>query len=251
MTLRNLIKKQLLFTIVSILTSLFFSGTEVLAQGDTPRFEVGGQFSLLFRNRPSVQFGEFLTPDNIDEFFPRRVSKPGFGARFTYNLTNHIALETEGNFFPERGEVFGVPDGDILQCQVGVKIGKRFKKVGFFGKVRPGFVTFSKTSHFIRFETESVFHPSRGVNVLVEVPQFRIGKASYFSTNIGGVVEFYPSRRVVTRFDVGDTIIRYGEYGEQAVVVCPLCCPCVPQLFLRPPQTRHSLQFSAGVGFRF
>jgi len=32
----------------------------------------------------------------------------------------------------------------------------------------------------------------------------------YFSMDVGGVVEFYPSRRIVTRPDIGDTIIRYG-----------------------------------------
>lgn len=244
-------KKQLLFTIVAVLASLFFSSNEVLAQGDTPRFEVGGQFSLLSRNRPSSQFDDSFVFDDFEEFFPRRVNKPGFGARFTYNMTNNIAFEAEGNFFPERKEVFGAPDGHIFQCQFGVKAGKRFKKVGFFGKVRPGFVTFTETSQFTGFQAVSAFHPSLGVNVLVDAAQFRIGKATYFSTDIGGVVEFYPSRRIVTRFDVGDTIIRYGEYGEAAVVVCPLCCPCVPQLFVRPAETKHNLQFSAGIGVRF
>ena len=42
-----------------------------------------------------------------------------------------------------------------------------------------------------------------------------------------------------------------GEYGEQAAVVCPLCCACPRTLFLRPAETRHSLQLSAGVSFRF
>ena len=245
-------KKPLLLTIVAILAALLFSGTEVLSQEDPPRYEVGGQFSLLSRNRPSVQEEEFFQDfDDFDEFFPRRVTKLGFGGRFTYNLTNKIAFEAAGNFFPERKELFGVPDGHIIQCQFGVKAGKRFKKFGFFAKARPGFVTFTETSLFTGFETQFIPDPSRGVALLFDVPQFRIGKATYFSTDIGGVVEFYPSRRLVTRFDVGDTIIRYGEYGEPAAVVCPLCCACPTRLFLRPAETKHSLQFSAGVGFRF
>ena len=89
------------------------------------------------------------------------------------------------------------------------------------------------------------------MNVLVEEAQFRLGKATNFSTDVGAVVEFYPSRRIVTRFDIGDTIIRYGDYGEPALVVCALCCPCVNQLFLRPKETKHNLQFSAGVAIRF
>lgn len=244
-------KKYPLFTIVAVLASLLFSETKVLAQTDAPRFEVGAQFSLLSRNRPSTQIEDFFQFFGVDEL-PRRVSKPGFGGRFTYNMTNSIAFEAEGNFFLEREKVFGIPDGNIIQCQFGVKAGKRFKKVGIFGKARPGFVTFTETSRFTGFEAMFFSNPPRGpAALLFDVPQFRVGAATYFSTDIGGVVEFYPSRRIVTRFDVGDTIIRYGEYGEQALVVCPLCCPCVPQLFLRPPQTRHNLQFSAGVGFRF
>jgi hypothetical protein len=228
----------------------FVAATVALAQGDVPRFEVGGQFSLLSRNRPTTQFDDFKF-DDFEEFFPHRVSKPGFGGRFTYNMTNKFAFEAESNFFPERKEIFGVPDGRIIQCQFGVKAGKRFKKVGFFGKARPGFVIFTETSLFTGFQGEFIPDPLRGAALLFDVPQFRIGNATYFSTDLGGVIEFYPSRRIVTRVDVGDTIIRYGEYGEQAAVVCPLCCPCVPRLFLRPPETKHNLQLSAGIGFRF
>jgi len=243
-------KKPQLLTIVAILAALLFSGTAVLAQEDVPRYEVGGQFSLLSRNRPTVQEEEIFQLVD-DEFFPRHVAKPGVGARFTYNLTNKIAFEAEGNFFPKRKEIFGIPGGRIIQCQFGVKAGKRFKKFGFFGKARPGFITFTETSLLTGFEAEFIPDPSRGAALLFDVPQFRIGKATYFSTDIGGVIEFYPSRRIVTRFDVGDTIIRYGEYGEPAAAVCALCCACPRTLFLRPAETRHSLQLSAGVGFRF
>ena len=243
--------KQPLLFIVAVVTSLLLSGSEVLAQADIPRFELGGQFSLLSRNRPSSQSDDFFIFDDFNNFFPGRVNRPGFGARFTYNKTKNIAFEAEGNFFPERQEVFGVPDGHIFQGQFGVKAGRRCEKVGFFGKLRPGFVTFTKSSQFSGFRGVFVRHPSRGVDVLLDEPQFRTGKATYFSTDVGGVVEFYPSRRIVTRFDIGDTIIRYGEYGEPASVVCPLCCPCVTQLFLRSAETKHNLQFSAGVGIRF
>jgi hypothetical protein len=245
-------QKHLRLTIVAALASLLFCSAEVFAQGDAPHFEVGGQFSLLSRNRPTSQFDDNFLFDDFDELFPRRLNKPGFGARFTYNMTNYIAFEVEGNFFAERKAVVGVPDGHIFQCQSGVKAGKRFKKIGFFGKARPGFVTFSESSQFTGFQPGFVFHPSRGADVLLDLPQFRVGKATYFSTDIGGVVELYPSRRIVTRFDVGDTIIRYGEYGEPVVgSICPLCCPCVPGPFVRPAETRHNLQFSAGIGIRF
>jgi hypothetical protein len=227
-------------------------GSEALAQEDAPRFEIGGQFSLLSLNKPSsqssIEFAELLASLHITE---PNVPEPGFGARFTYNVTNDIAFEAEGNFFPGRNDDLGVPRGQIYQGQFGVKVGKRFKKLGLFLKVRPGFVRFTKVSQFTGFRLVSFFHPSRGVEVQLENAEFRIGKATYLSTDLGGVVEFYPSRRIVTRFDVGDTIIRYGIYRERAIIICPLSAPCPAQLFERPAETRHNLQFSAGIGIRF
>ena len=246
-----LMKKPLLLTLIAVLTSLLAFATDVLAQGDVRQFELGGQFSLLSRNRPTSQIDPFAEFLDDDDFFRWRVSKFGFGGRLTYNLTNKIAFEVEGNFFPKRKEAIGVPDGHIFQCQFGGKFGKRFKKVGFFGKVRPGFVTFSETSQFAGFQLVFERDPSHGMDAFFNEDLFRLARATYFSTDIGGVVEFYPSERIVTRFDIGDTIIRYGEYREHAAIVCPLCCPCPPQTFIRPPETRHNLQFSAGVGVRF
>src|SRR5258708_4530928 len=141
-------KQPSLFTIVAALTLLLIA-SEARAQRNVPRFEIGGQFSLLSLNSPSSQDTILLSPyyDNPCKQFDltcKRVEL-GVGARFTYNLTNHIALEAEGNFFPGRpqaelGAAFstgGIPAGHIYQGQFGVKAGKRFKKVGLFVKVRP------------------------------------------------------------------------------------------------------------------
>jgi hypothetical protein len=246
--------KQPFLYIIAALASLLFMGNEALAQGDAPRFEIGGQFSLLTLNKPSSQG---------DELVSGQVTDPGFGARFTYNVTNHIALEAEGNFFPGRnfhseGSFFtrlnddsGVPGGHIYQGQFGVKAGKRFKKIGLFLKLRPGFVTFTRVSQFTGLRLKTFFHPSQGREVQLENAEFRIGKATYLSTDVGGVVEFYPSRRMVTRLDIGDTTIRYGIYRERLFEVCPLSSPCPTKVFERPAETRHNLQFSAGVGIRF
>lgn len=243
------------------LASLLFIGSEVLAQGDVPRYEIGGQLSVLSVNSPSSQDLLGLRPyfdDPCKEFDLGCVRvESGFGARFTCNLTNHVALEAEGNFFPARPlDEFGaftpggVPAGQIYQGQFGVKAGKRFKRFGVFMKARPGFVTFTGASQFTGFKLRTFFNPS-GPNVQLENGEFSVGKATYLSTDVGGVLEFYPSRRIVTRFDVGDTIIRYGIYRERLGNVCPLCCPCPTGLFERPAETRHNLQFSAGIGIRF
>jgi hypothetical protein len=246
--------KQPLYSVVAVFALIFVTGNEAMSQGDVPRYELGSQFSLIYRNKPTAQG---------DEFVARHVTNPGFGGRFTYNLTNEIAFEAEGNVFPDRdfredGSFFGrpddnrgVPSGHILQGQFGVKAGKRFKKFGVFGKLRPGFVRFGEVSQFDGFRNRLFFHPSRGIFVELPNAEFHNGKETFFSTDVGTVVEFYPSRRIVTRFDVGDTIIRYGPYREAAALVCALSGPCPTGLFERPSETRHNLQFSAGVGFRF
>jgi hypothetical protein len=227
-----------------------------------PASRLAPQFSLLSINSPSSQDSIGLRDyfDNpcreVDLHCTR--AEPGFGARFTYNVTNHIALDAEGNFFPGRPlnkfggfTTGGVPAGHIYQGQFGVKAGKRFKKVGVFIKVRPGFVGFTQASQFTGFSLKTFFDPSHGTMVQLENAEFKIANVTCPSLDVGGVVEFYPSRRIVTRLDVGDTIIRYGTYREELGVVCPLCCPCPTRLFERPAETRHNLQFSAGVGIRF
>ena len=60
----------------------------------------------------------------------------GAGGRFTYNLNNNIALDSEVNFFlPDEGPPYAV------QSLFGIKAGKHTKHVGIFAKVRPGFQT--------------------------------------------------------------------------------------------------------------
>jgi len=103
----------------------------------------------------------------------------GAGGRFTYYLNNHIALDNEVNFFlPDEGPAYAT------QGLFGIKAGKRFKHVGIFAKVRPGFQT----------------------NLLVnDREQARL------ALDVGGVAEFYPNRHLVLRFDAGDVIIPFGN----------------------------------------
>ena len=223
-----------LSTITAVLTVLLFVNV-VAAQESIPRFEIGGQFSLLSRNKPAPLFSSpTIVPDDFDHEI-----RAGFGGRFSYNLTDYLAVEAEGNFFPKTGENdLSVPDGHIYQGQFGVKAGKRFSKVGIFAKFRPGFVGFSRVSQ-LTSTTTITFN-----NQQFTVGDFRIGKESFFSTDVGGVFEVYLSRGIITRFDIGDTIIRYGTFRRQGFSVSQA-------ILERPAETRHNLQFSAGIGLRF
>jgi hypothetical protein len=188
---------------------------------DAPKVEVGVQFSSLTLFPPR-SFGD--------------VTEPGFGGRLTYNLTDNIAVEAEGNFFPHKNFLGEVSGGRMLQGQFGVKAGKRFEKWGIYGKVRPGVVSFGET---VRYELE----PQTSF-IFVRAERER---KTHFSTDVGGVLEFYPSRRIVARFDAGDTIIRYGEHQT----IEPFTIPGQPVLVTARAETKHNFQFSAGVGYRF
>ncbi|HSE18720.1 MAG TPA: outer membrane beta-barrel protein [Pyrinomonadaceae bacterium] len=202
----------------------------------TPRFEAGAQFTALNADTPSAvpQFSLIQSDDLIH-------TEPGFGGRLTFNLTDNIAFEAEGNFYT-RDLTGGVltslpnPSGHMFQGQFGAKIGKRFSKWGVFGKARPGFVGFTKVNELVSAQTFNV--------QFLTVGQFRIAKKFYPSMDIGGVVEFYLSRRWMARFDIGDTVIRYGELFAPDFLFRN-------QLVRRPPETHNNLQVTSGIGFRF
>lgn len=196
---------------------------------DPPRFEVGAQFTAIV-----------LEDDGASE------TKAGAGARFTYNITNFLAAEAQVDFHPRDSPSFGdFTGGRALSGLFGVKAGKRYERFGVYGKVRPGFVTFGRgIENYTLVPT-----PPAQAPFVFEVES---RKSTEFATDVGAVVEFYPTRRIVTRFDIGDTIIKYKD---RTVVVPSLGVGTPPPITLtpvsRPGPTTHNFQFSAGVGFRF
>jgi len=131
----------------------------------------------------------------------------GAGGRFTYNVNEYVALDNEVDFFlPDEGPPYAT------EGLFGVKVGKRIGKVGVFAKARPGF----QTGLYLNGRDRATF-----------------------VMDVGGVVEYYPTRSFVIRFDVGDVIIPlhnntlgYGSFNQR-------------------PGTTHNLQTSLGVGIRW
>ncbi|HEY9401889.1 MAG TPA: outer membrane beta-barrel protein [Pyrinomonadaceae bacterium] len=200
-----------------VLLCLFSAPGDARAQAtDAPKLEVGVQFTSL----------------TMDEY--RNPTEPGVGGRLTYNLTDNVALEAQFDFFPNGQRFRGFRSGGrIAQGLFGVKAGKRFDKFGIFGKVRPGFTSFSTGREETIVVSPGVFDS-------------RPHRETRFATDVGAVLEFYPSRRIVTRFDAGDTIIRYGDttgaiFDNTGIV----------GQYPISGEVRHNFQFSAGVGFRF
>ncbi|MGB8508957.1 MAG: outer membrane beta-barrel protein, partial [Pyrinomonadaceae bacterium] len=232
-------KKYALLALVAaaMLMSTPAGGDIVRAQEkDVPKMEVGAQFSSLSVNEP-------------DEFdFGGTNNFVGFGGRFTYNLTHYFAVEAEGNFYPNKTFATISTGGRVTQAQFGVKVGKRFDRFGVFAKARPGFVSFGEALDITVVQT-LVFN-----GVPTTVFNFGTARKTYFSTDVGGVLEFYPSRHLVTRFDAGDTIIRYGRRNDIAdvpVLISPGQVAFSSQLTSVPAETKHNFGFSAGVGYRF
>lgn len=193
----------------------------VFAQApDLPKYEVAAEFTTLERDA-----------------FSRDRLEAGFGGRFTYNLNRSFALEAAGYFFPKR--CFDCREnGRMTQVVAGVKAGKRFDTWGVFAKARPGFATFSEG------ETDAVL---AGPNTLA----FQQRRVTGFATDIGGVLEFYPSKRIVTRFDAGDTMIFFRDRVKAIPIFSQPNGPIVIIPAPRPARTSHHFQFTASVGFRF
>lgn len=211
----------LLVAMIAVLMTPVFAQSE-----DLKKFEVAAEFTTLERDAITGQRTE-----------------PGFGGRFTYNLNRVFALEAAGYFFPKK--CFQCRNnGRITEGLAGVKVGKRFENWGIFAKARPGVVSFSEGTFNV---VENPANPEFPI-------QFEQNRLTTFATDIGGVIEFYPSKRIVTRFDAGDTIMHFTKRTTNTVIVDPITgvaggITLVPITI--PARTTHHFQFMTSVGFRF
>jgi outer membrane protein with beta-barrel domain len=155
----------------------------VIAQSEEAKLEVGAQFSVIGRGAGGV------------------ATSIGGGGKLTFNLTKYLALEGELNYFPSAG----FNDVRRFPGQFGVKSGLRFDRFGVFGKVRPGFIDTKYD-----FRTFCLSFPCPPGAVCITAPcfpaTFTVANTD-LSLDVGGVVEFYPSKLVTVRLDVGDTVV--------------------------------------------
>ena len=199
------------------------------------RFEVGGQFTILRRSDANTDVEVFsLNGFGSRNYKSSKLNELGLGGRFTFNFTKNIAVESEANFFRKIenpppvigiGRTIAEPGGRKFQAIFGPKIGIRKERFGVFGKVRAGFIRIDKYEVIDQIGPASNFFTASHAQ-----------KSTFFNVDVGGVFEYYPTRRTVFRVDVGDTIIRYSSF---------------PPKEINPSFTRHNLQTSVGFGFRF
>lgn len=191
--------KYYLLNIFAILLSAGFIAAAANAQSQT--------------DVPKTEIGAFVTAIDLNKSVGE---KPlGFGGRFTYNLNNYVAIDSEAAYYPQN------PSGDFGETQalIGVRAGIHTEKIGVFAKLRPGLVRFGGDGF-------------KAYN----------GRArNNFALDVGGVLEFYPTEHFIVRVDLGDTIIPFG--GDRIRTGASI----IP----RSPQTTHNFQGSFGIGFRF
>ena len=220
-----------------------FGLVEIRAQSDDKKFEVGGQFSVL--RVPTRNITVSTTPCVVAPCpttivtTQNRDTNYGFGGRFGYRLSKYLMLEAEGNFFPRDGVLDG---GKKTQGFFGVKAGKRFEKVGVFAKGRPGFVRYSRGDYQFSGPCIAVVPPPIGC--------FQPVATTNFAIDVGGVFEYYPTKRTIIRFDVGDTIVMLPDRSVVAFQSSPAT---IFSLVVVPTaaETRNHFQTSVGFGFRF
>ena len=214
-----------MFTNKRFITTLLIAllaGSVAQAQSETPKVEWGAQFSTL-------RLSDFVTWDK------------GVGSRLTYNINRNLSLEGEINVFFSQSSISPIVLQSFFvgerktQGLFGVKAGARSSRFGFFGKLRPGLINFSVgrcQGVLIGNKCFGALMPGAGcrdANGNVSACPKSLTGSAKFALDMGGVIEFYPSRRFALRVDVGDTLIRNSQ----------------------PGRTSHNFQISTGFSLRF
>ena len=185
------------------------------AQGVRENYEVGGLITYSFLK----EIG------STDSGVGTEVG--GFGGRFVYRRHRLFDFESEINFLPGNSAT----SGNHLQGLFGVKSGKRWERGGVFLKARAGFMHFDRDPFgVIKDGGGNFFSHERAAST---EPNF----------DFGGVVEFYTSRGLTLRFDLGDNVIRYARRTVRTSDFVPS--------FEAGGFTTHNWQGSFGIGFRF
>jgi hypothetical protein len=157
-------------------------------------------------------------------------TEPGFGGYASYRFYGVLYLDGDLLYFPQGTSSSSPQDGGtILQGLLGLKGGIRRNHFGFFGKVRPGFHSYSGalTSVSTTGSSSSVYTYARSNN---------------FVLDLGGIVELYPSERSTVRIEVGDTHL---FFGTRNVDVDGITEP------VSGGKMQHSIQLMLGYGWRF
>jgi hypothetical protein len=202
----------------------FFFGQAAYAQSAYSRFEIGAQASLLDATLPGID------PTNGASGGPFVIG--GFGGRFTWNLSRSFALDSQFDWFPKNQTTTLQSGGDAIEVLAGPKIALyRGQHFGFFAKVRPGILS---SDHVC---VEKAVPPSAFA--------CSYGRVTHFAVDMGGAVELYPTRRLIVRIDVGETLIQMHD--REATLALSRNFDLIA---ISPGGIRPALQIEAGFSYR-
>ena len=156
-------------------------------------------------------------------------TEPGLGGYGSYRFYGVFYVDGDVLYFPRGTSASGPHDGGtILQGLMGVKGGIRRNHVGFFGKVRPGFQSYSDAL--------------TDVNTMTQPATYSYARSTNFVLDLGGIIEFYPSERSTLRVEVGDTHLFFGtrQVNTDGTI----------QSF-PGGALQHTIQLVVGYGWRF
>jgi hypothetical protein len=190
---------------------LLVSASVTLATSQTKlnRFEIGQQYSF-FGNSAGDLKGQHL-----------------LGGRLDIRVSRHLWLSSQVETgVTEHPPVSSIDGGRILLGCFGTKVGTQRRRLGIFGELRGGFLSWSNEVRSVEYLQPPFIkiHFGRGVEPLL---------------NFGGAVEIYAKRRLGFRASVGDTVVFYRPHRFNDV---------------DPPFrgfTRNNVHISAGWFFRF
>jgi hypothetical protein len=152
----------------------------------------------------------------------------GAGAWGDYNFSRWGAVDVAAFYLPHDDHTRNYQDGgQAFEAYAGLKAGFHTRRFGYFAKFRPGIVQFAKT-----LEEEDITPTTISL---------RFDKFTDLAFDTGGVIEFYPSRHLALRTDMGDDILWYRARtivlnGSPATI---------------PGQKADSFLFLTGIGWRF
>ncbi|HXH67162.1 MAG TPA: outer membrane beta-barrel protein [Candidatus Limnocylindrales bacterium] len=153
-------------------------------------------------------------------------TEPGFGGYASYRFYHVFYFDSDLLYFPRGSNSSGPHDGgDIFEGLFGIKGGIRRNHFGIFGKVRPGFNSYSQA-----------------LSAVSQTGQESFERSTNFVLDLGGIVEFYPAEHGTLRLEAGDTHIYFNTRDVN------LGGTVVPA---GGGKLQHTIQFIVGYGWRF
>jgi hypothetical protein len=153
-------------------------------------------------------------------------TEPGFGGYASYRFYHVFYFDSDLLYFPRGSNSSGPHDGgEILEGLFGLKGGIRRNRFGIFGKVRPGFNSYSDA-----------------LSAILTTGQESFSRSTNFVLDLGGIVEFYPAEHGTLRVEAGDTHIYFNTRSiNDGGTIVPA----------GGGKLQHTIQFIVGYGWRF